>query len=165
MRPRESQYAETEDRGACNASFANTRLQLAGDSLDLAVLAVGYHFAPATSEPNAFSRQAPAPSGVPGLYRNAPAIKRGYHAGRPDFTRRSCARSNQTVAPNTDPSVYPNQCSTAKHSNISGTPVIRPTLAHSRLLIPRRPAATIFGMFPGMSIPPLISNPIRTARC
>lgn len=42
---------------------------------------------------------------------------------------------------------------TTKHSAISGSPVISPTRAHSRLPIPSRPAATMFGMLPGISMP------------
>src|SRR3990172_8353799 len=36
--------------------------------------------------------------------------------------------------------------------------------ARSRLLIPSLPAAMMFGMLPGMSMPPLMSSPIKTAR-
>ena len=43
--------------------------------------------------------------------------------------------------------------------------MISPTRAHSRLPIPSRPAATMFGMLPGISMPPLISRPMSTARC
>jgi len=62
-------------------------------------------------------------------------------------------------------SIHPSQWSTPKQRIIRGNPAARPTRAHSRLDIPRRPAATMFGMFPGINIPPLIKSPISTARC
>ena len=55
--------------------------------------------------------------------------------------------------------------STMKAASISGRPISRPTRAHSRLVISRRLAAMIFGMLPGMSIPPLINSASIRERC
>ena len=43
-------------------------------------------------------------------------------------------------------------------------PTGRPKTAHSLLVMFNLPAAMIFGIFPGMSIPPAIRRPIRIAR-
>jgi len=48
---------------------------------------------------------------------------------------------------------------TAMDTSPSGTP----SLAHSLLVIPSFPAEMIFGIFPGISIPPAIKRPIRAA--
>jgi hypothetical protein len=76
-------------------------------------------------------------------------------------TKLGVAEARQSVLP----SLQPRNCITAKQRIIRGRPATIPTRAHSRLEIPRRPAATMLGILPGINIPPLISRPISTARC
>lgn len=54
---------------------------------------------------------------------------------------------------------------TAKQVISNASPMRSPGPIHSRLAIPSRPAATILGMLPGISMPPLINRLSIAARC
>ena len=113
--------------------------------------------------------QCPMPEAYrPGFSVSDPVVKEAltrccWNIARESFASTSAIRWN---CERTEPEQrHPNKLRTVKYSSIRGRPAARPTRAHSRLEILSRPAVMMLGMFPGMSIPPLISNAIRMPRC